>query len=123
MITPNRLVRYFKSFTSIVLVFLEHDCFQEAKDVAQSIFPAISSTFDVLQQLDQPLIDGYVDTIICLETFSTDRESVLERFLVPLFPHMTFYQQCCLLMDIQDNSYRLTQSPSVVDILKRMCHI
>ena len=48
---------------------------------------------------------------------------MLERFLVPLFPHMTFYQQCCLLMDIQDNSYRLTQSPSVVDILKRMCHI
>ena len=123
MITPNRLVRYFKSFTSIVLVFLEHDCVQEAKDVAQEIFSAISSTFDVLQQLDQPLIDGYVDTIICLETFSTDRESVLERFLVPLFPHMTFYQQCCLLMDLQENSYRLTQSPSFVDILKRMCHI
>ena len=77
----------------------------------------------MVRQLSQVQIDVFVDAIIDLEAFAVATDgSLLKRLLVPFFSHLSFYQQCRLLVDLQKNgSCRLKGLSTCLNTYKMMC--
>lgn len=77
--------------------------------------------FQVVEILNQSQIDAYVDAIIAVETCKASADSVLEKWLFPVFCHMNHSQKYQLLIDLKRNqSSRLKGDPSCLIFHKKM---
>lgn len=125
LITPTRF-QQLKSFATIIISLVEHQCVHGALDVAHQIFTTMSTYNDIAQRCEEKDVDAYVDAIIKLEASpeaATDG-SVVDQLLLPLFDWLSCYQKCRLLITLQANNYsRLKNLPSCTQLYQKLAQI